>query len=165
MVEIDGVERALVKSVPTHGPSRFRSLCSKALNHPEVIAGNYVAGSTKVSVSGIATAGSWLRSSPYKCLHDIHGASSRCDRRPAVKFVAEVEGFTDADAECVIIGTGQDSVARVVTRGHRWTVQARPWGTDGEPRTWPETRAPLQTSTPSPAPQTPPRSERSMRPE
>jgi hypothetical protein len=55
---------------------------------------------------------------PYKCLRDIHGVASRSDRRSAVKFVAEVERFTDPYAECIIVRTGQDPVARIATRSH-----------------------------------------------
>jgi len=63
-------------------------------------------------------------SSPYKCLRDIHGVPSRSDRRPAVKFVAEVERITDPETECVIVGTGQNPIARIVTRGHDRRLQA-----------------------------------------
>jgi hypothetical protein len=63
-------------------------------------------------------------SSPYKCLSDVHRDPSRSDRRPAVKFVAEVERFTDPEAECVIVGTGQNPITRVVTRCHDRRLQA-----------------------------------------
>jgi hypothetical protein len=41
-----------------------------------------------------------------------------------VKFVAEVERFTDPEAECVIVGTGQKPITRVVTQGHDRRLQA-----------------------------------------
>jgi hypothetical protein len=41
-----------------------------------------------------------------------------------VKFVTEVERFTDPEAECVIVGTGQNPITRVVTRGHDRRLQA-----------------------------------------
>jgi hypothetical protein len=79
---------------------------------------------TGVSAIGISPPRSWLFSSPYKCLRDIHVVPSRRDRRPAVKFVAEVERFTDSETECVIVGTGQNPIARIVTRGHGKRLQA-----------------------------------------
>jgi hypothetical protein len=41
-----------------------------------------------------------------------------------VKFVAEVERITDPETECVIVGTGQNPIARIVTRGHDRRLQA-----------------------------------------
>jgi len=85
----------------------------------------YNAGTVGARVSAIGTSpqGSWLLSSPYKCLRDIHGFPGRGDRRSAVKFVAEVNRFTDPETECVIVGTGQNPIARIVTRGHDRRLQ------------------------------------------
>jgi hypothetical protein len=79
---------------------------------------------TGVSAIGISPPGNWLLSAPYKCLRDIHGVPSRCDRRSAVKFVAKVERFTDSETKCVIVGTGQNPIARIATRGHDRRLQA-----------------------------------------
>jgi len=62
---------------------------------------------TRVSAIGIPQ-GSWLLSLPYQCLRDIHSVASCSYRRSAVKFVAEVERFTDPETEGVIVGTGQN---------------------------------------------------------
>jgi hypothetical protein len=65
-------------------------------------------------------------SSPYECLREIHGIPGRGYRRTAVKFVAEVERFTDPGAEGVIVRTGQDPIARKVARAHFCRLQGGP---------------------------------------
>ena len=81
---------------------------------------------TRVSTMGRGPQRSWLLPSPYNCLRDPHGLPNRSDRRPAVKLVAEVECFTHPVAEYVIVGTGQDPVARIVTRDHHRRLQFAP---------------------------------------
>jgi hypothetical protein len=56
--------------------------------------------------------------SPYECLSDVYDLPNRSDGRPAMKFIAEVERLADSVAELVVVGAGQDPVARKVIRVH-----------------------------------------------
>jgi hypothetical protein len=61
---------------------------------------------------------------PHECLRNNYGFPRRRDCRTAVKFVAEVECFTNPMAERVVVGTCQDAVSRVASRRHEQRISA-----------------------------------------
>jgi hypothetical protein len=67
----------------------------------------------------ISASGRRLWPCPYEGLRDEHGPLIRCDRRSAVKFIAEVKCFADSVAERVIVWAGQDAVAGISSGVHQ----------------------------------------------
>lgn len=55
---------------------------------------------------------------PHDRLSDVANAILGCQCRAGVQLVSQLKGFTDAQAERVVVDTGEDAVTRVARSVH-----------------------------------------------